>query len=173
MAIIYNGTQLTNIKFGDTNLKEVWVNDTSTTCCTLVWTDVDYYLDLIENTMCSQIALSATCTYQCFNVCLPVVTAQVARNSSGSCLTNVVLDCNPYYVCSRIESYNSGITAICFVVVNEPIATVQRFMLVCGNYSCCRVTGITSADERVQCLYSWVPYFRNCIFYELLRCNGY
>lgn len=173
MAIIYNGTNVSSIKFGDTSLKEVYYCDTSTSCCTLVWTDVDYYLDLIENTLCSQIALAASCTYQCFDVCLPVLTTQTASSPTSTTITDRVIDCNPYYVCSRVLSYNTGLTAICFVVLNEPIATEQPLILACGNYSCCRATGITSADERVQCLYSWVPYFRNCIFYNLLRCNGY
>lgn len=40
MAIIYNGTELTSLKFGDTQLTTVYYCDTRTTCCTLVFPDL-------------------------------------------------------------------------------------------------------------------------------------
>ena len=42
MAIIYNGTQLSSLKYNGKNVDVVWVCDTSTTCCTKVFPSEPY-----------------------------------------------------------------------------------------------------------------------------------
>lgn len=61
MAIIYNDTELTSLTYNGTELSEVWVCDTSTTCCTLVYKSYDYGVldvELKYLSDCSYLALT-------------------------------------------------------------------------------------------------------------------
>lgn len=176
MAIIYNGTQLTNIKFGDTQLKSVYYCDTSTSCCTLVWTDVDYYLDLMECCVYNAVGSLSTIICNCAvtQICLPSP-FKLTQYWNGFCEVDceALIDGNPFCLAVRV-GYFSTFNQNMFdfrLQCNDTLVTIQPTYQ--HQAMCCYVSAHIF-DKSQICAYvtQWMPWMREG-FLNLLRCNGY
>ena len=97
MAIVYNGTQLTNIKFGDTTLTAVYYCDTRAGTCTLVFPDI-----------------SGITVPDCIQVGFPDIVYlnyNTAAIGDGICYPgfNILCKANCSNVCSYFECRSNGV----------------------------------------------------------------
>lgn len=101
MAIIYNGTTLSSLKYNGTNVDVVWVCDTSTTCCTKVFPSEPYCMPVSIVNFCD------ICSVYCYG----------ASGSFGSLFLGGQQLC--LYACSDslIASLNASSTPVNFAVL--------------------------------------------------------
>lgn len=200
MAIIYNGTTISpddNIRFGDTDLTEVWFCDTSTTCCTKVWNKNRGIRIVRPGTiLCSLVSMTYDYTsigeWQTLTETLelrgiPECCFQFRNNSekitlnTGICVYNytncpvTICFCNGYYTAYHISD---GISDLALETNNLPGTLTIPANTICENisFTCstynCQFCSLSEGDETGSCIciYAYPTQAPSwCVYYNGTR----
>lgn len=190
MAIIYNGTPVSSLKYNEENIDVVWVCDTSTTCCTKVfyppqrtiaasiicpWNDISSVYcygatgSFGNTTICGQ----QLCLYSCPEY----FCTYLDTSSSSLCFASLCLDTSDFVGCTlEIETCNVAAyvraTSRCSTGVSCTAALGFPALLDDGNTRSTVISGTTTCVNLIapvsyvySCTYcgNWGEYFRNFV----------
>ena len=190
MAIIYNGTQLSSLKYNGKNVDVVWVCDTSTTCCTKVFyppqrtiaaSIICPYSD-VKSSYCygatGSFGNTTICGQQlCLYSCPEYFCTYLDTPYSSLCFASLCLDTSDFVGCTlEIETCNIAAyvraTSRCSTGVSCTAALGFPALLDDGNTRSTVISGTTTCINLIapvsyvcSCTYcgNWGSYFRNFV----------
>lgn len=191
MAIIYNGTPISSLKYNGENVDVVWVCDTSTTCCTKVFyppertiaaSIVCPYSD-IDSVYCygatGSFGNNAICGQQlCLYACTEYLCAYANTSYSSLCFASLCLDTSDFLGCT-LEIETCNVAALLRLTSRCPtgtggctgaIATTTfiddgntRSTVISGATTCINLISPSSCVYGCMCCANFGSYFSNFV----------